>query len=468
MKSSFIAKLVSAIESNDSLLCVGLDPDVTRIPDNFLPGQPDVERQKAFCVQIIQQTAGEVCCYKPNIAFFEQAGGKGLDALQDIISAVPEHIPVLLDAKRGDIGNTAKAYARAAFDELQADAITVNPYLGVDSITPFLEYPGKMVFLLCHTSNPSADTIQHHGAYPLYKHIAEIGQTWGTRDQVGYVVGATQPAALSSVRHIAPENWILAPGVGAQGGNLEQALAAGLSSNGLGLIVPVSRSILYAANPGVAAAEIKQLINTGRQSGSSITDLESKALVKDLFTAGCIKFGEFLLASGKTSPIYIDLRRVISYPAIFTRVINAYSQKLVNLSYDRLAAVPYAALPLTGALSVRLQRPMIYPRKEVKAYGTAQKIEGDYQPGQVVIPIEDVITTGGSLLSTIQTLERAELVVRDVIVLVDRQQGGKANMETAGYKLHAILTLRFILDTLRENGAIDQKTHARVVNYESL
>ena len=468
MSSSFVDKLNASIKQNNSLLCVGLDPDMTRIPESFLPGKTDVERQKAFCLHIIEQTLDDGCCYKPNIAFFEQSGGQGLSALQEIIAHIPPHVPVLLDAKRGDIGNTAKAYARAAFEILNVDAITVNPYLGADSVTPFLEYEGKMVFLLCHTSNPSASVIQHHGTQPLYLRIAEVGQTWGNEDQIGFVVGATQPEALLAVRQTAPLSWILAPGVGAQGGNLDEALAAGLNDLGSGMIVPVSRSILYAENPQLSAKTIRTQINSRRDQSDTIRVSERERLVQDLFNAGCIKFGDFLLASGKTSPIYIDLRRVISYPAIFSRVIHAYSEYLSDVSFDRLAAVPYAALPITGALGLHLQVPLIYPRKEVKSYGTAQKIEGVYHPGQVVIPIEDVITSGGSLLSSIQTLERAELIVRDVVVLVDREQGGRERMSAAGYQLHAILTLSFILDTLLANGSIGQATYDRALKSESL
>jgi len=466
MIKCFVDKLKTSMNRNKSLLCVGLDPDITRIPISFMHGKTDVERQKDYCLYIIEQTASYVCCYKPNIAFFEQSGGEGLNALQEIIAKIPPDLPVLLDAKRGDIGNTAKAYARAAFEVLNVDAITVNPYLGADSVTPFLGYEGKMVFLLCHTSNPSAAEIQHHGAYPLYQHIAKVGQAWGNENEIGFVVGATQPQALSAVRQIAPDRWILAPGVGAQGGNLNDALAAGLNAKGSGLIVPVSRSIMYAEDPRSAAKRLRAQINEGRAGFDNVDELNRKTLVLDLFNAGCIQFGEFLLASGKTSPMYIDLRRVISYPSLFCRVIDAYENCIADLSFDRLAAVPYAALPLTGALGMHLRVPIIYPRKEVKAYGTGKNIEGVFTTGQVVVPIEDVITTGGSLLKAIQTLEHAQLHIKDVIVLVDREQGGKERLRASGYKLHAILTLKYILETLKTAGNIDNVTYDRVLSSE--
>lgn len=469
MVNRFIDKLERSMMRNNSLLCVGLDPDIARIPTTFMPNNTDVERLKGYCLHIIEQTASDVSCYKPNIAFFEQFGGEGLDALKEIIARIPPDLPVLLDAKRGDIGNTAKAYARAAFEVLNVDAITVNPYLGADSVTPFLGYEGKMVFLLCYTSNPSAAEIQHHGAYPLFRHIAKVAQTWGNAAEIGFVVGATQLQALSAVRHIAPDRWILAPGVGAQGGNLDDALAAGLNDQGSGLIIPVSRAIMYAEDPRSAAKQLRAQINERRAnltsvgSMTSVDEIDRTSLVRELFAAGCIRFGEFRLASGKTSPIYIDLRRIISYPALFSQVVDAYAQCVSDLKFDRLAAVPYAALPLTGALGVHLRVPIIYPRKEVKAYGTGQNIEGVFDAGQVAVPIEDVITTGGSLLTAIQTLEDAQLIIRDIVVLVDREQGGRERLRATGYELHAILTLKYMLETLKTVGCIDSATYERVM-----
>ncbi len=454
---------------SNSLLCVGLDPDLARIPVDFMPGASGIERIKGYCLHIIEQTAGYVSCYKPNIAFFEQFGGEGFTALKEIIARIPHNLPVLLDAKRGDIGNTARAYARAAFEVLNVDAITVNPYLGGDSVKPFLEYEGKMVFLLCFTSNPSAGEIQNYGVNPLYQHIARIAQTWGNAGEIGFVVGATQTQALSAVRHIAPDRWILAPGVGAQGGDLGEALTAGLNDQESGLIVPVSRAVMYAEDPRSAAQQLNAQINTYRANRAGNSSLpgdeipDHTTLVHGLFEAGCVRFGEFRLASGKISPIYIDLRRIISYPALFAQVVGAYAHAVSSLTFDRLAAVPYAALPLTGALGVHLNAPILYPRKEVKAYGTGQNIEGVFEAGHVAVPIEDVITTGGSLLTAIQTLEDAELIVKDIVVLVDREQGGKARMRAAGYELHAILTLKTILDTLKMSGHIDSEMYNRVL-----
>ncbi len=462
MPESFIQKLTTSMTRNDSLLCVGLDPDPERLPVDFKPDALLAERMRAFCQDIIERTADLVCCYKPNAAFFEQAGADGMAALREVIAAVPQEVPVLLDAKRGDIGNTAKAYARAAFEVWGADAITVSPYLGRDSVAPFLDYPGKTAFLLCHTSNPSAADVQHHGTPPLYEQIAQDAQMWGTADQVGFVVGATQVSALKRVRALAPDRWLLAPGVGAQGGDLDLALAAGLDVGDTGMIVPVSRGVLYAADPRDAALTLRDAIQASRKT---LRHNRHKALSLALFEAGCVRFGAFTLASGQTSPIYVDLRRVISYPELFRQVVAAYTGLVSSLRFERLAAVPYAALPAAAAIAMRLQQPLIYPRKEAKDHGTGQAVEGAFQSGQTALAVEDVVTSGGSLLTAIETLEAVGLVVRDVVVLVDREQGGRDRLSEAGYQLHAVLTLGEILDALREEDRIDAETFARVQAY---
>jgi len=284
-----------------------------------------------------------------------------LRALQEIIQGIPEYIPVVLDAKRGDIGSTAQAYAQAAYQQYHADAITLSPYLGRDSIEPFLKEPGKFVFLLCQTSNPSAIAIQNYGAPPLYEYVAQLSKTWGTVDQIGLVVGATQPEALQRVRTVCPESWILAPGVGAQGADLQQALATGLRSDKLGLIIPVSRSIISAEDPRRAAKLLRDQINLSRLDLNLPPFDPYRNLVEGLFSTGCVKFGSFTLASGKKSPVYLDLRRLVSFPTVLDMVVDAYVDKLIALEYDYLAGVPYAALPIAAIAASKLKRPMVSP-----------------------------------------------------------------------------------------------------------
>jgi orotidine-5'-phosphate decarboxylase len=252
----FFDKLERAAQRNGSLLCVGLDPDPARMP---------VSDVAAFNRAIIEATAEFVCAYKPNLAFYEALGERGLAALRDTLAAIPPEIPVIADGKRNDIGNTAKAYARALFDELGVDAATVNPYLGGDAVEPFLEREEKAAFILCRTSNPGARDLQDllvtapggGEARPLFEMVAEMARRWNSRGNVGLVVGATYPEELRRVRRLCPEMTFLVPGVGVQGGDVAAVIGNGLDKAGRGLIINVSRQVLYASREkdfAVAAA----------------------------------------------------------------------------------------------------------------------------------------------------------------------------------------------------------------------
>ncbi|RME70085.1 MAG: orotidine-5'-phosphate decarboxylase [Chloroflexi bacterium] len=455
--ASFIEKLTNAITGHDSLLCVGLDPDPYTYPDRFSNlSQDPAAALLRWGQAIIEQTADLVCCYKPNIAFYEQFGPEGLAALRQTIAAVPPDIPVLLDAKRGDIGSTATAYARGVFDTLQADAVTLSPYLGADSIRPFLAYPGKTVFVLCHTSNPSAGQLQEFGdpsGPRLFEHTARQAQTWGDPSQVGLVVGATYPDRLAHIRRLAPDRWILAPGVGAQGGSLSAALQAGLSTDGRGLIIPASRSIIYSPDPRAAADDLRRQINLARQNITPPADEPAYAdFIQQLHQVGCVRFGRFTLASGRQSSLYIDLRRIMSRPDLLRAAAHIYADLLRPLTYDRLAATPYAALTLGAAAALAVNKPLIYPRKEIKDHGTAQPIEGNFAPGETVVVIEDLVTSGGSVLQAADRLQAAGLRVSHVVALVDREQGARQALHRHGIELRTAFTLRQILDVLRQQG----------------
>ena len=452
----FYRWIEEAARRNDSLLCVGLDPR----PERLVAGDDLI----SFNKRIVDATRDLVCVYKPNFAFYEAAGPTGLEALQRTVEYVHQtaKVPVLLDAKRGDIGSTAQAYARAAFEVWGADALTVNPYLGEDSVTPFTGHAGKGVFLLCHTSNPGATDLQTLPcpSRPLYEAVAEKAQAWGT----GLVVGATYPEALARVRALCPEAWILLPGVGAQGGDLDGALAAGLRADGLGVVVNSSRGIIYASDPRQAALELRNRINQAR-SGSPVPAFDARtALTLALADISAIRFGEFTLASGKKSPVYVDLRLLASHPTVLRQVARAYAELLqaeVGLGQPgkrtRLAAIPYAALPIGTAVALELDLPLIYPRKEVKGYGTSRPIEGEYEPGDRAVVLDDLITTGGSKLAAIAPLEAAGLEVQDVVVLIDREQGGREELEAAGYRLHSVLRLSEMLGMLVTAGRISEK-----------
>ena len=277
---TFFSFLEKRVDDCSSLLCIGLDPHVSLLP------KPTAASALDFCLRIIKQTALYAAAFKPNAAFFEFFGPAGWTALKQVIEAVEGEsrrlgslIPVILDAKRGDIASTAEAYAKSAFEHLGAHAITLNPYLGKDSIDPFLGFPEKGAFLLCKTSNLGAGDLQDllittnnepqttvvgrpSSVVPLYEHVAYLAQQWNIQNNIGLVVGATQPEALTRVRAAAPNLWFLSPGVGAQGGDLETALKAGLRKDGMGMLINVSRSIARAENPGLAAAELRdEIIN---------------------------------------------------------------------------------------------------------------------------------------------------------------------------------------------------------------
>ncbi len=180
------------------------------------------------------------------------------------------------------------------------------------------------------------------------------------------------------------------------------------------------------------------------------------ALADGLLNAGCIKFGNFTLKSGLSSPIYIDLRRIISFPKLLTQIGEAYLPLLRNLTFDRLAGLPYAAIPIATAVSLQGDYPMIYPRKEVKTYGTKAEIEGEFHAGEIALVIDDLATTGGSKFEAIEKLTAVGLVVKDIVVLVDRQSGAKESLEQAGYSMHAVLTITQLLDYWEETGKVEK------------
>jgi orotidine-5'-phosphate decarboxylase len=246
---TFLESLRGAARRNHSLLCVGLDPDARRVPA-ALRGTPDPIY--AFCLAIVEATADLVCAFKPNIAFFEAQGPSGVETLRRLIAAMPRDVPIILDAKRGDVGSTAAAYAEAVFERLGADAVTLSPYLGGDSLAPFLRYAEKGCLVLCKTSNPGSGDLQDlalASGGPLYLEVARRARDdWNARGNVGLVVGATYPAVLAEVRALCPELPLLVPGVGAQGGALAEAVRAAVDARGERAIVNASRGVLYASD----------------------------------------------------------------------------------------------------------------------------------------------------------------------------------------------------------------------------
>ena len=274
---SFMQSLQAAWQRNNSLVCVGLDPEPSKFPAH-LRGNPDAVFE--FCSAIIDATADLVCTYKPQIAHF--AALRAEDALERLIAHIHEKhpgVPVILDAKRGDIGSTAQHYVSEAFDRYQADAVTLNPYLGRDSVQPFLDRADKGVILLCHTSNPGAADLQDllvpdesGGGMPLYQHVAQIiARDWNSHGNCALVTGATWPEQLGEVRALVGEMPLLVPGIGAQGGDVEAVVRNGRTSSGTGLLISSSRAILYAGHgtdfadsARIATQELRDTINRYR------------------------------------------------------------------------------------------------------------------------------------------------------------------------------------------------------------
>jgi orotidine-5'-phosphate decarboxylase len=272
---TFPERLAQAVQTSGSLVCVGLDPDPAKLPRDLdaAEGRSVAAPLYAFNRRIVDATAAVAAAYKPQIAFYSALGAE--DQLVESIRYIRERAPaalVILDAKRNDIGNTAEAYAREAFERYGADAVTVNPYMGEDSVRPFLARPERGAILLCRTSNPGAKDFQDLpvDGLPLYRRVAEKAAAhWNGHRNLMLVVGATYPREMADLRRAHPDVPFLVPGIGAQGGDLEATLAAGLDAHGAGLLINSSRGIIYAGGGsagaiGAAAAELHAVINRRR------------------------------------------------------------------------------------------------------------------------------------------------------------------------------------------------------------
>jgi uridine monophosphate synthetase len=475
----FFNRLEDIVSSKKTCLCIGLDPRV----DATLPGAASMiiaENRR-----IVEATAPYVAAYKPNLAFYEVLGPLGLEALEETISFIPDDIPVILDAKRGDIDATAEAYATALFGRLRGDAVTLSPYLGRDAIDPFLKYADKGIFVLARTSNKSAGQFQDlsvsGSGEALFIKVARECAAWS--DSIGLVVAGNDIAGLRAVRAAAPRAWFLAPGIGAQGGKADEAFAAGSRPDGMGILIVAARSVAGASDPGAAARELRDTIESARSVASiaransvregharmattstnadlpSVTapghDWLKERFLESLIATGCFKLGDFTLKSGKKSPFYIDLRRLISDPGAMALAAESYARTAEGLAYDRIAGIPAAGLPLATATSLRTGRPMLWPRMPVKEHGTGNRIEGDYKPGERLLLLDDLITTGASKLEAATILRGEGLVVEDLVVLIERGRQGRRDMDAAGIRLKAFVHVRELFGACERLGLVD-------------
>lgn len=510
---TFFEQLDAAIARNRSLLCVSLDPNPEFLPQPDRPYAIDqglMDNLTRSLQAQIAATADLVCAYKPTLELYLALGAPGLALLESVLAAIPPHVPVILDAKHAN-PIASGVFAHTAFERWQVGALTLVPFAGQDHAVPFLLEPERAIFALCHTANPSARRVQDFPTPedPYYLHLVREIQTWGVPEQVGLEVELTDPAVLAQIRAAAPERSLLLRGVWSSTRALQQLdysqdldpeltpqldasligiLGAGLRDRGDGVIALVPRSALSHPDPARQVRELRDRLNhahaqvqTERErtlatAGSTcplwLPDTPNDPahphadLIVQLYELGCIMFGDYVQASGARFPYYIDLRQIISTPQLFHKILLAYAAHLEPLTFDRIAGIPYGSLPTATGLSLHLHRPMIFPRKEVKAHGTQRVVEGNFHPGETAVVVDDILISGNSAIEGAGKLESVGLKVTDIVVLIDHGRGVKDRLRSHGYTAHAVITLSEIAHTLHDTGHISTyQLHALLADH---
>lgn len=559
---NFFVKLTDAMASRQSLLITGLDPNPEML-QTWTRHHPSsgsfLAQARRWIKAVIDATGDHVCAYKPSLGFYQALGPIGIELLHEVRELVPRDMPLILDAKHGDL-NTSSALAQYVFRELGADALTLSPLAGQDIVAPFLLYPDRAVVITCHSSNPGARVFQHHPDEdrPLYTTVVRESQLWATAEQLLLEVGTSDPAVLARVRSAAPERFLILRSLWEQEERLEALLQAGLNASGDGLLLPLPQHLLVEKGMAAGTSALRIQIETmrhrwlsnvadrcdlwlpapetgaaaavlggsagvvlegdgeegdgedvdgekgaakqgaalgagaGKGGGGPLNTAASSSggrgagrnadavgtgsdgakregagrtsraisvdpldeLIVELFDVGCLLFGEYVQASGAVFNYYIDLRQIISDPNLFHRVLHAYAGQLEGLRFDRIAGIPYGSLPTATGLSLKLHLPLIYPRKEVKAHGARRLIEGDFNEGETVVVVDDILITGGSVLEGIAKLETSGLVVHDVVVFIDHGGQARQRLADAGYRTHAVLTIPRITNVLMAAGRL--------------
>jgi uridine monophosphate synthetase len=474
---NFFAKLNRAIATNQSLLVVGLDPNPEILPSNYLHNgnsKQTIDSLWEWLQFAIEHSKDRVCAYKPTLGFYQALGVAGMELLDRVLTAIPKNIPVILDAKHSDL-NTSTIFARFIFDHWRVDAVTLSPFAGIDGVAPFLLYPDRGVFILCHTSNPGAVSLQAYpdSNNPLYLQVVCEAKSWGTPEQLALEVGTIDPETIAKIRAVAPERIILIRSIWSEDANVDRLIQSGLDSNGEGLLIPVPQDMLASDRLNdeldLLNREVTNIRNEVMKGNSSCNLWTSDVcllakhphqdLILQLYDIGCLMFGEYVQASGATFSYYIDLRKIISNPQIFTQVLNAYADILQNLEFDRIAGIPYGSLPTATGLALQLHRPMIYPRKEVKAHGTRRVIEGNFHPGETVVVVDDILISGKSAIEGAEKITSSGLLVEDIVVFIDHESGAKEKLQAKGYRSHSVLSISEITETLYEAGRINDEQY---------
>ncbi len=494
----FFVQLTDAIAARQSLLVTGLDPNPEMLQSwahrRGMGGRSFLSQARHWIKAVIEATSPHVCAYKPSLGFYQALGSTGLELLREVRELVPLDIPLIIDAKHGDL-NSSSALAHYVFRDLGADAITLSPLPGQDIAAPFLLYPEKAVVVTCHSSNPAARLIQHHPNEddPLFLRIVRECQLWATPEQLLLEVGTSDPEILARVRREAPERFLILRSLWAEEDRLDALLEAGLSQSADGLLLPLPQNLLVEDDMAERAEGLKRRIEERRRHwleshprqaaetcrvwlpGSPEPGAAGAAagaggpangkgedplagMILELFDIGCLLFGEYVQASGAIFNYYIDLRQIISDPNLFHRVLHAYAGQLEHLAFDRIAGIPYGSLPTATGLSLLLHKPLIYPRKEVKAHGARRLIEGDFEDGDLVVVVDDILITGGSVLEGIAKLESSGLCVEDVVVFIDHggehDRRARERLAEAGYRVHAVLDIPRITRVLHRFGRL--------------
>jgi len=468
-------------------VCVGLDSQYDRIPKTVRKGVNVEEAVFNFNKAIIDTTHDLVCAYKPQYAFYGALGEPGVTALKKTITYIHKKypdIPVILDAKRNDIGNTVEQYAIEVFDNYKADALTVNPYLGQEGLQPFLDRKDKGIIVLCRTSNPGAaefqDLIVDHpklGKVPFYQVVAyQVAKKWNKNGNCCLVIGATYPEEAAKIRKIVTNLPFLIPGIGKQGGDVEKAVMASKDNQDEGMIINSSRGIIFASEGkdfAQAAGKAALALNKEIVSCFQLTKTQKK-LALSLFKSGVIQFDfkkgwrlklHEQYPQAPLSPFYIDLRILQSNLKAKQDAVNALIKQTENLQYDCLAGIPLAAVALASSMADKLGKPQITPRMDKKTHGQNRKIDGSYKKSDTVLVVDDLVTRADSKLEAIQVLEENGLKVKDVVVVFDREQGGAEQLAEKGYILHAALKIKPALKFYAQAGKITQRQLTHVLNY---